>query len=65
LRVLGTRAEALNRLNAEQGIHIADAPVLSLGRFELLHYLYEQSLSIEYHRYGNLGVHGLAAAKRT
>ncbi len=32
------------------------APVLSNGRFELLHYLREISFSIDYHRYGNLGL---------
>jgi len=35
--------------------HLATAPVLCEGRIELLHYLREQSLSIDYHRYGNLG----------
>ncbi len=55
LRLLGTRSPALDELNAVCGIHIADEPVLSIGRFELLHYVREQSVSIEYHRYGNLG----------
>jgi RHH-type proline utilization regulon transcriptional repressor/proline dehydrogenase/delta 1-pyrroline-5-carboxylate dehydrogenase len=36
-------------------IHIADRPVLMLGRIELLWYLYEQSVCDDYHRYGNLG----------
>jgi len=31
------------------------APVLSSGRFEILHYLREVSISYHYHRYGNLG----------
>jgi len=35
---------------------IADEPVLSEGRIELLWYLREQSISWDYHRYGNLGV---------
>jgi RHH-type proline utilization regulon transcriptional repressor/proline dehydrogenase/delta 1-pyrroline-5-carboxylate dehydrogenase len=30
--------------------------VLATGRFELLHYLREESISIDYHRYGNLGL---------
>lgn len=55
LRLLGARSEVIDRLNALHGVHIADEPVLGLGRFELLHYLREQSVSIEYHRYGNLG----------
>ena len=29
--------------------------ILAVGRIELLWYLSEQSLSIDYHRYGNLG----------
>ena len=33
----------------------ADTPVLSEGSLELLWYTEEQSLSIDYHRYGNLG----------
>jgi RHH-type proline utilization regulon transcriptional repressor/proline dehydrogenase/delta 1-pyrroline-5-carboxylate dehydrogenase len=39
----------------EHCVHIADAPVLMQGRVELLWYLQEQSLCIDYHRYGNLG----------
>ncbi|MFK8114741.1 MAG: proline dehydrogenase family protein [Rubripirellula sp.] len=35
--------------------HIADGPVLGIGRIELLNYLKEQSISSDYHRYGNLG----------
>ena len=36
-------------------IFLADAPVRKHGRIELLWYLQEQSLCINYHRYGNLG----------
>jgi RHH-type proline utilization regulon transcriptional repressor/proline dehydrogenase/delta 1-pyrroline-5-carboxylate dehydrogenase len=32
--------------------------MLGVGRIELLHYLREQSLSVDYHRYGNLGARG-------
>ena len=39
----------------ENGIYLADTPVMTQGRIELLWYLQEQSLSISYHRYGNLG----------
>ena len=39
----------------DSGIYIADAPVLAEGRIELLWYLREQSISDDYHRYGNLG----------
>ena len=37
------------------GSYITVQPVLANGRVELLRYLREQSLSIAYHRYGNLG----------
>jgi RHH-type proline utilization regulon transcriptional repressor/proline dehydrogenase/delta 1-pyrroline-5-carboxylate dehydrogenase len=40
-------------------VHIADTPVLSEGRIELLWYLQEQSISFDYHRYGNLGKRAL------
>ena len=36
-------------------VHIADSPVVPIGRVELLWYIQEQSVSIDYHRYGNLG----------
>ena len=34
---------------------ICDSQLLALGRFELVHYFQERSLSQDYHRYGNLG----------
>ncbi len=37
------------------GAYLADEPVLAEGRIELLWYLREQSISYDYHRYGNLG----------
>ena len=37
-----------------KGIHIYDSTPLPLGRFELLNYLQEQSISHDFHRYGNL-----------
>jgi RHH-type proline utilization regulon transcriptional repressor/proline dehydrogenase/delta 1-pyrroline-5-carboxylate dehydrogenase len=40
---------------AETGLWIAARPVLGEGRLELLWYVQEQSLSRDYHRYGNLG----------
>ncbi len=36
-------------------IYIADSPVSGSGRVELLWYVREQSLCVDYHRYGNLG----------
>ena len=38
----------------EKGIHLYEKPVLPFGRYEFLHYLTEQSISHNYHRYGNL-----------
>lgn len=43
---------------AEALVHLADGPVLGEGRIELLWYLHEQSVSDDYHRYGNLGARG-------
>jgi RHH-type proline utilization regulon transcriptional repressor/proline dehydrogenase/delta 1-pyrroline-5-carboxylate dehydrogenase len=39
----------------ESGVCVVSRPVLAEGRVELLWYLQEQSISIDYHRYGNLG----------
>ncbi len=61
VRVVGMREAALDLVNEKTGAHIEDAPVSAVGRFELLHYLREQSLSIEFHRYGNLGLRGRLA----
>ena len=36
-------------------VHIADSPVLPIGRVELMWYVQEQSVCIDYHRYGNIG----------
>jgi RHH-type proline utilization regulon transcriptional repressor/proline dehydrogenase/delta 1-pyrroline-5-carboxylate dehydrogenase len=54
LRLLGARNELHDQYAAAVGAHIADEPVLPLGRFELLHYLSEQSISVEHHRYGHV-----------
>ncbi len=40
----------------ETGIHLAGRPVSREGRLELLWYFQEQSVSVDYHRYGNLGL---------
>jgi len=39
---------------AEQNKYVASAKVLNEGRLELLHYVKEQSISYEYHRYGSI-----------
>ena len=41
---------------APVGIYLADHPVIEHGRLELPWYVEEQSISHDYHRYGNLGV---------
>ncbi len=46
---------------AETGIYLASQPVLREGRIELLWYVQEQSLSFDYHRYGNLGTRAAEA----
>jgi RHH-type proline utilization regulon transcriptional repressor/proline dehydrogenase/delta 1-pyrroline-5-carboxylate dehydrogenase len=48
-------SSALREAAASGGVWIADEPVLAEGRIELLWYLREQSISWDYHRYGNLG----------
>ncbi len=42
----------------ESGVHLAVSPVVAEGRVELLWYVREQSISRDYHRYGNLGERG-------
>ncbi len=47
--------QAIRTAANEQLIFIADNPVSADGRVELLWYVQEQSISFDYHRYGNLG----------
>ncbi len=46
----------LYRMALESNTHIADDKVLLSGEFELLHYVREVAISMDYHRYGNLGL---------
>jgi RHH-type proline utilization regulon transcriptional repressor/proline dehydrogenase/delta 1-pyrroline-5-carboxylate dehydrogenase len=55
IRILGSPGARLRAAAAAAAIHWEDAPVLANGRIELLRYLREQSVSVEYHRHGNLG----------
>ncbi len=48
-------APLLRAAAATNGTCICDAPVTAEGRVELLWYVREQSVSFDYHRYGNLG----------
>ncbi len=56
VRYAGDRApEVVLRAVGDSGIYVVRAPVLVEGRIELLWYVQEQSISHNYHRYGNLG----------
>ncbi len=48
--------EIIVRAGAEAGGCVIRVPVSAEGRLEMLWYLHEQSISTDYHRYGNLGV---------
>ncbi len=54
VRLLGTTPPVVREAAFAAGIHVADDPVTSDGRIELLHYVREQSVSRTLHRYGNL-----------
>lgn len=56
VRLITPPNDTLKSTAAESAVYLGYAPVLANGRFELLHYLREISFSIDYHRYGNLGV---------
>ena len=56
IRLLSPPTQALQQAASESFCHVDFAPVLTNGRFELLHYLREVAISFDYHRYGNLGV---------
>ncbi len=56
IRLLDAPSPPLLEAIAESGVHLIAEPVLANGRLELLHYLREVSISIDYHRYGNLGL---------
>lgn len=47
---------AVRRAVMDRYVHVADAPVCAEGRIELMWYVQEQSISSDYHRYGNLGL---------
>lgn len=59
IRYLGTPSLEYYRAAHERGVHVTTTPPSASGRFELLHYLREQSACVTYHRYGNLGIRGL------
>ncbi len=47
--------DCIRRAADENFVYIARSPVSLAGRVELLWYVREQSLCLDYHRYGNLG----------
>jgi len=49
-------SQEMKQVAAETATYIDHAPLIANGRIELLHYLREMALSIDYHRYGNLGL---------
>lgn len=55
IRLVTKPSERVLKEAAQVGAYVDAEPVLANGRIELLHYLREVSLSIDYHRYGNLG----------
>ncbi len=56
VRLINEPSQAMVLAASESTCFLNHAPVLSNGRFELFHYLREISFSIDYHRYGNLGM---------
>jgi RHH-type proline utilization regulon transcriptional repressor/proline dehydrogenase/delta 1-pyrroline-5-carboxylate dehydrogenase len=50
--------ESVLHAAAETGYYIARSPVMMEGRLELIHYVQNQSVCDNYHRYGNLGERG-------
>lgn len=51
--------EGIYKALSDDAIYISSEPFVAHGRVEMLHYYIEQSVSDSYHRYGNLGEHGL------
>jgi RHH-type proline utilization regulon transcriptional repressor/proline dehydrogenase/delta 1-pyrroline-5-carboxylate dehydrogenase len=56
IRLISAPSDPLVEAAARSTTYLATALVLANGRFELLHFLREVAISIDYHRYGNLGV---------
>lgn len=54
IRVVGNLEKPVVNAAAAANIHLSDSPVVADGRYELLHYLREQTVSRTVHRHGNL-----------
>lgn len=59
IRLLGAAPPELRAITAELGLTVQGDPVSSDPELESRHYLIEQSISIAYHRYGNLSLKAL------
>ncbi|CAM2732213.1 bifunctional proline dehydrogenase/L-glutamate gamma-semialdehyde dehydrogenase [Helicobacter felis] len=59
VRYFAPGPDPLYEASSTLGVVLANAKPLYCGRFELLNYHLEKSVSISYHRYGNLGARGL------
>lgn len=55
IRLTTPASDELKKIASQSACHIIDKPVQANGRFELLHYIKEISITYDYHRYGNLG----------
>ena len=53
IRILKTMDKQLLNIAIDKEIYCEAVPLCNHGRVELLNYLDSQSLSIDYHRYGN------------
>lgn len=54
VRTCGVKSIELLKCASKIGKYVADQPILVDGRVELLHYIKEQSITYEYHRYGSM-----------
>jgi RHH-type proline utilization regulon transcriptional repressor/proline dehydrogenase/delta 1-pyrroline-5-carboxylate dehydrogenase len=59
LRCIEPLSGRLLLLARQRGLHVISGAPIAAPRFELLHTLREQSVSVSYHRYGHMGLRGL------
>jgi len=55
IRMVSKPSDRIIKEAAQVSAYVDSEHVLANGRIELLHYMREVSLSVDYHRYGNLG----------
>ncbi len=55
VRFISKPSTEMEKAASESATYLNAEPVLASGRLELIHYLREVAISIDYHRYGNLG----------